>query len=114
MFSHHFITQKPSMPNISLEHRWHIATWTRDGLGARIIQRKLKIACGVWYSLGGIQKVIKKYTQTGEVKDQTGRGCKKSARTPQNIAAVDAEIHKDAITSSPKKTPKRLATKLHI
>jgi hypothetical protein len=101
------------MTRISKADKWSIITWKKEGLGARLIQRKLQKVMNTIYSLAGIQKLIKKFESTGDIRDQRRIRCK-TARTPQNVEAVRNELGKKTRNASPKRTPRRLAQKLKI
>ena len=100
------------MAKIYTADRWSIITWKKEGFGARTIHRKLKKVLNKNYSLTGIQNIINKFMNSGSVTNKN-RLRKKTARTDDNINSVRKELGKKTPrSSSPKRTPNRMAQKL--
>lgn len=94
---------------VSIAERWAIVTWNRDEYSLSVIQKRLKEKFNKECSIPTIQQTIKRYHDTGDVKDRV-RIRRKTARTQTNIEAVKKELFKKKTrNASPKKTPARIA-----
>lgn len=101
------------MPVIPLPVRWAIVTYVREGLGCTRIQHRLFETYGVRYAESTITRIIHKWRATGHV-DNIPRVRRRNVRTATNIAEVRDELSKNILLRSPKRTPKRIATRLGI
>lgn len=102
------------MPRIPELIRYHIINLSEEGMGARRIRTHLIVNRQITLMTSTISKIIHKWKELGAVRDLAGRGRRRIVRTERNVNAVREEMEKDVRDRSPKKTPRKLALKLHI
>ena len=84
MFKFFFDLVMTTRPRLSVQERMRVVVLNEEGYSMNSIAKRLKMGRRT------VQEIVKKYAETGEVKDRLGRGRKKKTSTREDRKIVQA------------------------